>query len=69
MYELKDALVAVHGRIMKNSLSDNEQNKGNSSTVDSPRARPRIGVREKDKLKYQWSRRNRKTLLCQNWGH
>lgn len=60
MYELKDALVIVHGRIMKNSLSDNEQNKRNSSTVDSPRARPRIGVRETDKFKYQWRRRNRK---------
>lgn len=58
MYELKDALVVVHGKIMKNSLSDNGQNKGNSSTVDSPRARPRIGVRETDKFKYQWRRRN-----------
>ena len=41
-YELKDVIVG-YDRTMNNS--DNEQNSGKSSTVDSPGAWPRIGVR------------------------
>ena len=57
---------------MKNN--DNGQNSGNSSTVDSPSARPRMGVRFTltdlgvrftlkrggNTFKYQWRRKNRK---------